>query len=226
MKKKFLASLASLLVIAAVAVLPTAAQATEPCFTKSSPLCSSVKETPVEIYSWGTLTLKLVLGGTGEITCHNAAAGTIKNPVGGKGEGLTEFFSPYNCLGTLCPGTAAFQEVLAEKLPWVGVLEENSPPTIRGKFSGVKVNILCWTTKAAKETPGETPLSHTTFVGSNEPSLINKASAASPSLIEFDEGSGTLEVEGSSGTIRGKTEGHLSSLGYQHQEIIHAIKGP
>jgi hypothetical protein len=224
MNKKFLMGLAPLLAIVAFAVAPAVSQAAEPCYTKSSPLCSSVKETPIEVYAWGTLTLKTVVGGTGEVTCHNAAAGTIKNPAVGKGEGETVEFATYDCAASTCP---AFTKVEAESLPWPSLLEEKAPPKIRAKTSGVKVSIACFASKAAsefkEEQAGTKALGSAQFVGSNEPELINKNSASpQASLIEFDPESGMLEAEGSGGTVLGKTEGKLQNLGYAHQEIIHA----
>lgn len=223
MNKKFLLILAPVLAIAAFMVAP-AAQAAEPCYTKSSALCSSVKEAPVEVYAVGTLTLKLVAGGAGETTCHVAGAGTIKNPAVGKGEGSTVEFDTYACASSTCP---AFTKVEPEALPWPSLLEETAPPKIRAKTTGVKVAIVCWASQKAstfKETQaGSKALGSAIFVGSNEPELINKpAVAPQASLIEFDEGSGTLEAEGSGGTVLGKTEGHLENVGYKSQEVIHA----
>jgi hypothetical protein len=226
-RKRVLIGLAPLLAGAALALLPAAAQATEPCWTKNSTLCGSVKESPeVEVYSFGTLTLKTTKGGSGEVTCRVSSAGTVKNKVGGKGEGQTTDLSPVLCEGTTCAG---FTEILAESLPWPSLLEEAVPPTIRSKTTGIKVNVLCWASEEAKEKAleGEKPLGSVPFVGSLQPEYINKPSVfPQASLTEFAAGSGELEVEGSGGTVSAQVEGRLETVGYKTQEVIHAIKGP
>jgi hypothetical protein len=231
MTKRLLIGLAPLLAGAALASLPAAAQATEPCWTRNSNLCSTVKESPeVEVYSFGTLTLKGTKGPSFEVTCLVSTAGTIKNKVGGKGEGQTTDFSPGLCEGTTC---SAYTEILAESLPWPSLLEETTPPTIRPKTTGIKVNVLCWASQEAKEKAieekgeAEKPLSSATFVGSLQPEYINKPSVhPQASLAEFGVGSGELELEGSGGTVSARVEGHLATVGYNNEEVIHAIKGP
>jgi hypothetical protein len=43
-----------------------------------------------------------------------------------------------------------------------------------------------------------------------------------PGFLEFDAGSGCLEVEGSGGTVQSQTEGELRFLGYEEQELINS----
>src|SRR5207244_9342112 len=38
---------------------------------------------PITTISWGTLTFKTIVGGSGQVTCHTVEAGTIDNPAGG-----------------------------------------------------------------------------------------------------------------------------------------------
>jgi hypothetical protein len=227
MSKK-LACLAPLAAIIAFVMVPAAAQSATPCYTKNSQLCSSIKAkgvgTPVEVVAYGTLTLKTVVGGTGEVTCFNAGAGTVWNEAA-RGGGQTEIFATAKCASSTCP---LYAEVKAEKLPWPSELEEAVPPTIRSKTTGVKINIICWASKAASETPGEKPLGNAVFIGSNEPELVNKGTIApQASLVEFEPSgtSGKLEAEGSSGTVFGQTEGHLQNFTTK-MEVLSARKGP
>ncbi len=163
--------------------------------------------------SWGTLALKTVVGGSGEVVCHTAEAGTISNPVGGgAGVGSTELLVAYHCESTTCPFTSV---VTVESLPWPSVLETEGA-LIRAKSTGIKVKVDC-----QKEGISE---GSTTFVGSNAPLApagAHKGSGAkSPGFLEYDAGSGTLEQEGSGGSVLAKTEGELKILGFEEQELI------
>jgi hypothetical protein len=223
MSNKVLITLAPLLVTAALAVLPAATQATEPCYTKNSKLCSSVKETQVEVYGWGTLAFMGLGGPAGATTCHTATAGTVLNgPTSGVGQ--TVLYSTYDCTYSGCPD---FTTVKGEHLPWTTNLEFSELPvagTIRQKSSGIRIDYQCWGSKADEEA-GTEKFGSLAAIGSYQPKLNNKPSAKSPPTIEFDPNSGTLESEG--GTVQVyKTEGHLSTLGYNEQEIINAVHGP
>jgi hypothetical protein len=222
MSNKVHISLAPLLATAALAVVPAATQATEPCYTNNSKLCSSVKETPVEVYGWGTLAISAV-GSGHEITCHTATAGTVLNGTT-SGVGQTVFYSTYDCIASVCTG---FTTVVGEHFPWTTSLAFSEKPvagTIRQRTSGIKISIQCWVSKANQEA-GTEKLGELVLRGSDEPKLNNKPSAKSPPEILFDEWSGTLEPEGG-GPVVDKTEGHLSTLGYNEQEIINAVHGP
>lgn len=198
MSKKLFISLAPLLAIAAFAVTPMEAQAAH--YTVGGVTAGSE---PTTVIGWGTLTLTTVVGGTGNITCHNASAGTIDN-VAGVGHGSTQVFATYDCESTTCPAENA---ATAEALPWPSVLTEAKVGTIRSETTKVKVKITC---KA-----GETLLGGANFVGANFPTVKKGSSALHPGFIEFDPASGELEVEGSGGTVKGKTEGEAKLLGYE-----------
>jgi hypothetical protein len=219
MKKKFLMSLAPLLAITALAVVP-AAQAAPHYWVNGAKLKEGVANTKTSI-AWGTITLKGTKGGTpgNKITCHNAAAGTAFNPeLEAAGEGLTQVFATFDCEQEfVCPAKTTGVAVTAEKLPWTNKLTEEVVGTIRQETNGVKVQIECF--------EGGIKIASIPFViGATEkgqrPNSKSGTSALHPGFLEFDSGSGELEVEGSAGTITGKTEGVVKVLGYNAQELI------
>jgi hypothetical protein len=194
-----------------------------PHYYKNAVLATS---TPVDVTSWGTLTLKTVLGETAEVTCHVAAAGTIDNPEGGgSGVGSTQLFATYNCAYSSCP---FYANVWAEKLPWPSVLEEMTGG-IRAKSTGIKVDVQCWASRTAQQTAdrgeGELPLNTKTFEGEDEPKVEQGTSATTPGFLFFEAESGKLEQEGSNNTILAETSGKLKVLGYEKQELIN-VKTP
>ena len=134
MNRKFLIRLAPLAVIAAFAVLPSAASALS--WTSNG---SNVTETTTVI-GWGTLTLT---GAAGNITCHNSAAGTVSPG----GVGSTQVFATYDCESTTCP---AENSATALSLPWPSKLIAGGPTGIRSQSTGVRVNILCTTEEGKK----------------------------------------------------------------------------
>jgi PQQ-like domain len=186
-------------------------------FTTLSPLHyyrngALIGSEPKTVIEWGTLALKTVKGGSGEVTCHTAQASTIDNPVGGgAGVSLTELFATYRCESTTCPFTTV---VSAESLPWPSVLEAEGS-VIRVKTTGVKVKIDC--RKGGKSEAS------VTFRGAEQPSFNRSGSSAlHPSFLEFDAGSGLLEGEGSAGAVQNHTEGWVKLFGYEEQELIRA----
>jgi len=216
MSRKLWIGVTPLLATVAFAVLPVAAQATPHWFKNNVKMAEGTKA--LQVLS-GKLTLKTVVGGSGEVTCQNVVGAVVENPTGeGPGKDETQSFNPYSCVASTCP---LFAEVLAEKLPWPSELEETevSVGVWRDLTSGVKVNVLCWESKAAKELnesearKGEPvtakPLGNLVSVGANKPEVKHGTSCAHPGFLEFDAGSGELEAEGSSGTVLGKTEGKL-----------------
>jgi len=232
MKKKFLMSLAPLLGIAALAVVP-AAQAAPHFYSEGS----IIGATPETVIGWGTINLVATEGSPpgAELTCHNSIAGTAFNPVGGgAGEGTVQVFSTYDCeQHKICPETAEFAtEVVAERLPWHSVLTEEVAPTIRLETlgtptTGIKAVVEC---KVGGSISSKIPYVVGKKKGSAEAEKgqrpIEEAgtSALHPSFANF-EGSGELEVEGSLGKVRGKTEGAVKTLGYNAQELF-SVKNP
>jgi len=205
MNRKFL-GLAPLLAIVAFAVVPVAAQAL-PQWTVNKVLAGSE---PVAVTGWGTLTLT---GTAGNITCHNAAGGSIDN-VAGEGRGLTQVFSTYDCESTTCPAENSATAVELPRKAWPSHLIAGGPTGVRSKTEKVKVTILCTTEEGKKVLGGGT------FFGSNEPAVHQGTSALHPGFIEFDPGSGELELEPEGSKVKGKTEGEARTIGYEEQELI------
>ncbi len=160
--------------------------------------------------SWGTLSLNIVAGGTGEVTCHVVSAGNASNPVGGAaGRSETMVFAAYNCERVgICPEGAT---LAGQALPWSATLEQ-SAGHIRAKTEKVKLNVSCVGTGAAPPK----------FVGTFAPFFQTGTSALHPGVLEFGAGSGTLEGEGSGGALRAEVEGRLSVMGFEHEEVIAA----
>src|SRR5438552_19079191 len=121
MKKTFLRSLAPVLVIAAFAAVPLAAQAAPHYYTNGAKVKEGEASQKGSI-AWGNITLVGTKGNIlgGHITCHNAAAGTLFNPTGGgAGEGLVTQFAPFACeQEKICPTGTNGVEVKSENLPW------------------------------------------------------------------------------------------------------------
>jgi hypothetical protein len=177
---------------------------------------------PRFLTEWGTLKLQTVKGGTASYECRDAEGGQIENPVGGgAGVGKTELFSAYQCAFSACPG---FPRVLAEALPWSGVLVEPAAGEIRAEVTGIKEDYQCWVTKAAFEKAArgeaELPNAKNVYVGTQRPKPETGTSAMHPSFLEFGSAAGRLEQEGSENTIQAETESKLKTLGYKEQELI------
>jgi hypothetical protein len=184
-----------------------------------------VGSTPITSIDWGTITLANVKGGvTGSfVTCHSAGAGTLFNPTGGgAGEGLTQVFATFACESQgFCP-TGQSTAVVAEGLPWHSSLTEELAGTIRQETTGVKMFIECLV-------GGKVEGGAQFVIGAGQkglrPNSKNGTEVLHPSVLEFGEGSGELEAEGSGGTVTRKVEGAIKILGYNAQEVI-SIKNP
>jgi hypothetical protein len=166
----------------------------------------------VGVVSWGTLALKTVAGGSGEVTCDAIAGGTVWDPEGGgAGKGETQVFNTYECEQTgVCPaGTTV--TVAPEALPWASSLSF-SAGSIRSTAHGVKMKIACL--------DGEAEMSATNLVGSLAPIDTPGTSALHPGLLEFAAGSSAMEVEGSGGAVQYAVEGGIKLSGYQARELI------
>jgi hypothetical protein len=226
----FKKGVAPLLAIAAFAVMPVAAQATGHYYQNNVKLVEGAKRTVTE---WGTITLAGVKGGTlpNHITCHNAAGGTIENPVGGgAGVGATEVFVAYQCESeNQCPAplvTRATAEKITNGVGWPTVITEPAAETFRTESSKVKVDIGCFNPVELEKREGGTHFVEIGGYGSETAGLMQKplnhngTNAAHPSGVIFGEGSGELEAEGSANTVSGKTEGEVKTQGYTAQELI------
>lgn len=217
----------ALVATTAFAVLPNVAQAAPRYKSEGSFIAEGKK---IFLEGWGTLKLQTVIGGTAAYTCRNAAGGFVENPTGGgAGVGQTELFTSYQCTFTACP---TFPSVLAEELPWKGVLIEPEPKVIRGELTGVKADLQCWATKAAFEEAARggavLPNAKNVFITraastcckASTPKTETGTSAGHPGFLEFGAAAGKLEQEGSVETIQGETEGKVKTLGYKEAELI------
>jgi len=222
MNKKFLIRLAPLLVLAAFAAAPAAAQAT--LTGNGSPVHwqANNKETPKgkaePNIGWGTLELTSAAGG---ITCKNAAAGNAINEPSGEAHSEVVMFSTYECkaVGGECTPPAEETAVALNLQPgvpsvkgvWPGFsIEEGGigEEKFRSETTGIKVAIECWLA-------GE-KLGSVTFVtgpkvtgpeGTNTPAWLNQAPDSNkPSETIFDTKSGHLQAEAPA-EVPGSTEG-------------------
>jgi hypothetical protein len=235
LSKRIVIGLAAVLAVAAFAAVPGAAQAacvstntTCPHYYVNGAQVKGGTAFTKTAIGWGTLTLKGTKGNIlgGHITCHNAGAGTLFNPeplATSAGEGLIQQFAPFACEQELvCPTGTNGVAVKAENLPWHDLLTEEVAGITRQETTGVKVNIIC--------SEGGIVKAELKFViGATEkgqrPKTVEGTSALHPGLLEFDAGSGELELEGSLGATQGKTEGAGKELGYNAQELL-AVKNP
>jgi hypothetical protein len=237
MFKKLFIGLAPLLAVAAFAVMPVAAQATGHYYSNGLKIAEGSKKT---VIAWGTITLAGVKGGTlpNHITCHNAAGGSIENPVGGgAGVGATEVFVAYECeQENICPagtvGRATAERIVnnglgaGKEAGWPNVLSEPEAEKWRTESSRVKVDIGCFLltepeTRAAGEHFVELGGYGTETAGLlQKPETHKGTNAAHPGGVVFGSGSGELQGEAAGEALTGKTEGEVKTLGYLNQELI------
>jgi len=241
MKSKFLIGVAPVLAVAAFMLAPAGAQGcTAPACPHYYVNGAKIKEGEANkkfSIGWGNITLTGTEGSIlgGHITCHNAAAGYAFNPTGGgAGEGKVTQFAPFSCEQTLiCPSKTTFVEVVAEHLPWPDLLIEEPAGVFRQETGPAgetpKVDIRCFegTVKIADLffKVGLKKGSLTEPEKGQRPKAVEGTEALHPGFVEFDAESGELELEGSAGKVRGKTEGAVKTLGYNAQELI-AVKNP
>src|SRR5262245_58009415 len=97
MNRRFLISLAPLLAIAALAVMPVAAQAETQHWYRNGAKLAEATVNPIVMWG-GKVDLSQTSAGLGEIHCKSAAGGTIENPTGGlAGIGRTNAYVFYEC---------------------------------------------------------------------------------------------------------------------------------
>jgi hypothetical protein len=197
----------------------------------------AILETPKTVVAWGTINLIETEGPVigAKASCRNVAGGTSSNPAGanlnGKAAtGSTLLFATFNCeQENICEaGSDKSVSVTASNLPWPYVLTEETFGTIRQENTapngptGVKVVFHC--TKAGVPT-SEVPYITGKKKGSAEaekgqrPAVVNGTSALHPTVLNFETSTGELEVEGSLGKNRSRTEGVIKTLGYEAQEL-------
>jgi hypothetical protein len=146
------------------------------------------------------------------ITCHYVTGGKVSNPEGGgAGQGATQALAVFDCESGLCKeGVTA--SVVPEKLPWMGTLGEGGTERapFRAKTAGIKIDVTCGGVSAVHFKGEYAPLA---------PGGEDKGTSSfQPGFLSFGAGSGELEEEEAPGTS--KTNGSLTVLGYDEQELI------
>jgi hypothetical protein len=220
MKKKLGITFVPLLAVAAFAVMPAAAQATTPHWTVDGVYQTGVS-TPANW--WGELSLIGVKGGVpgSSITCDTGGIVTIENPLSGTaGIGETEVAMFWRWgAGSTCESTsmcpAGSESTITMKYygepNWAHELIQ-AGTLIRDSIKGMKLRVNC--VNAGKV------VSTVPFVGETKPICRHGTSALHPGFLEFDAGSGELEVEGSAGTVTARIEGEVKILGWHASELI------
>jgi hypothetical protein len=218
-------SLAPLLVIAVLAVMPAAAQAVPHWYSNKVILPEETGAPGAEgkdIIAWGTLVLETKT--VGIITCLNEFGGDAYNPVGGgAGEGKVDAYAVWDCTNELCESTfKSKQEIVPEGLDKFGEWETKlteavvgSPRlktgnTTEGSPTQIKFLIAC--------PPAGLGEIKTKSKGELSPLVANgTAIGSAPSKITFDPASGELEI---ANVKEGKVNGSLKSMGYEGAELI------
>jgi len=146
MNRRFLIGLAPLFAIAAVAVMPVAAQAVTQHWYKNGPILEAGPENTTAVVTFGGETNLSQNSAIGTINCRGVGGGTIENPVGGgAGTGKTNSASFYECKAPEC------EAAVAEKFGTTGrgtaVTENNPAATKEPAFPG-------WTNVLEESTVG------------------------------------------------------------------------
>jgi hypothetical protein len=218
-------SLAPLLVIAALVVMPAAAQAAPHFYSNKVILPEESGEPGAEgkdIISWGTLTLQTKT--VGVITCLNEFAGDAYNPVGGgAGEGKIDGYVAYDCKNELCESAfASKQEIIPEGLEKFGEWETKLTEAVVGqprlKTGNSTLNSPTQIKFLIKCPPAGLGEINTKSKGELNPLVQNGTSIGlAPSKVVFDAASGELEI---ANVKEGKAEGSLKVMGYEGSELI------
>jgi hypothetical protein len=225
-KRKFrIFSLAPLVVIAALAVMPAAAQAVPHFYSNKLVLPEQTGGPGAEgtdIIAWGTLTL--ITKTVGTIVCLNEFGGDAYNPVGGgAGEGKVDAYAVYDCTNEVCETVEkSKQEIVPEGLDKFGEWETKLTEAVAGSprlKTGNSIENSPTQIKFLVACPpvgfGEIKVKSK---GELSPLVKNGTSiGSSPSEISFDASAGELEI---ANVKEGKVEGKLKTMGYEGAELI------
>jgi hypothetical protein len=159
-----------------------------------------------DVLMWGALTLEN--SKIGALTCQTLDGGDIANPVGaGAGKGAVDAFTVYDCVAPTCEGAGGKLEVIPERLEWSSLLIEEAG-AFRDKLEGIALRVICAASALNVE-----------FHGTLKPRFKGGASIGlSPSKIEFEAGSGSLESAEGPGALTG----NLKAMGFEGGEVIRA----
>ena len=200
MNRKFLVRLAPVLVIAAFAVMPAAAQAVH--WQKNG--VNTANGEKFQTISWGTLTLE---SSAGNISCHNAAAANVENTATeAKQESIA--FATWECkpLSGECAEEGLRERATAKNYPWTGNVTEPSAEVFKSKFANIEVNIECYKSATEELIPGSGGGKVTgsllfktgkvlTEEGASEPENKNGTSPGKPSEVIITGEPGHLYAE-------------------------------
>jgi hypothetical protein len=225
MSRKLRMGVAPVLLVAAFAVMPAAAQAA-PHFYKNKVLAPEESGGPgaegTDIIAWGTLTL--ITKTVGTITCLNEMGGDAYNPIGGgAGEGKIDAYAVYDCTNELCEiAFKSKQEIIPEGLEKFGEWEARLTEAVAGKprlktgnselNSPTQIKFLIECPPAGF---GEIKVKSK---GELSPLVQNGTAVGSaPSQLKFDAESGELEIANAK---EGKVEGSGRGMGYEGGELL------
>jgi len=159
-----------------------------------------------DLLMWGALTLENPK--IGALTCRTLDGGDVANPAGGgAGKGAIDAFTVYDCVAPTCEAAGGKAEVIPERLEWSSLLIEEAG-VFRNKLEGIALRVIC----AAKALNVE-------FHGTLKPTVkAGTLIGSSPSKLEFDASSGSLESAEGAAAITGK----LKMMGFEAGEIVRA----
>ena len=200
MNRKFLVRLAPVLVIAAFAVMPAAAQAVH--WQKNG--TNTPNGEKLQTISWGTLTLE---SSAGNISCHNAAAANIENTAT-EAKQETIAFATWECkpLSGECAEEGLKERATPKNYPWTGNVTEPEAAVFKSKFEKIEVNIECYKSTSEELIPGTGGGKVTgsllfktgkvlTEEGASEPENKNGTSPGKPSEVVITGEPGHLYAE-------------------------------
>ncbi|HEV2923905.1 MAG TPA: hypothetical protein VGW98_07715 [Solirubrobacteraceae bacterium] len=220
MKKKLVLSLAPLMAVAAIAVVPVAAQATpQPHWFINGVFAGA---TPTPAIQWGSISFVGVAGTPpgSFVTCHSAQAGTVENTaITIPGQDQIQASAAFDCeeTGGFCPGVPPHTvSAIAANIPWPSKLVF-AGTVIEDETTDVDLTVMCHSEP--------TEIKFVTNATSKcckalSPIFRHGTSATHPGFLEYGAGSGQLEVEGSKETITVRVEGEVKVLGFAEQELI------
>jgi hypothetical protein len=229
MSKKLAIGFSPVLVIAAFALMPAAAQA-EPHFYSNHIGLPAESGGPgaegKDFIAWGNLEYESL--NPGKLRCGQELGGDVYNPGGPggaqPGEGKIDAYTVYDCTNEVCEGGDKSKlEVIPGGLEkfgeWEMKLFEPELGIIRLKI-GNKIRESPtqwqWLLVCPPAGSGEFKLSER---GELTPKLKNGTAVGSaPSKIEFGTGSGELELGGS--VPEGRINGGLKVMGFETGEIV------
>jgi phosphodiesterase/alkaline phosphatase D-like protein len=163
-----------------------------------------------DVLEWGALTLENSKENSkvGAVTCQTLDGGDVANPAGGgAGKGAVDAFTVYDCVAPTCEAAGGKLEVLPEKLEWSTLLIEEAG-VFRNKLEGIGLRVICAASALNVE-----------FHGTLKPRFkAGTAIGSSPSKLEFEAASGSLESAEGPGTVTG----NLKLMGFEGGEVIRA----